>query len=100
MPTGKGAAPTEQQPTNQPAKTTTQKWTAKDFESLEDVAEKFNGLQEQFTSEITKRDDEIKALKGQLGGITERGKILQIADGLEGDVKALASTPELSNEFW
>lgn len=93
IPTAKGAAApaaTETKPV------TTQKWTAKDFESLEDVAEKFNGLQEQFTSEIQKRDEEIKGLKGQLGGMSERGRILQIADSLEGDVKALSAEPELN----
>jgi hypothetical protein len=96
MPTGKGAAPTGQQPANQTAQPTTAKWTAKDFESLEDVAEKFNGLQEQFTSEIAKRDEEIKKLNGQLGGMSERGRILQIADSLEVDVKTLSSEPELT----
>lgn len=97
MPSGKGAAPTGQQPANQQTTTTTsKKWTAKDFESLEDVAEKFNGLQEQFTTEIQKRDEEIKGLKGQLGGMSERGRILQIADSLEGDVKALSAEPELN----
>lgn len=86
-----------QQDTTQPAQTTSsKKWTAKDFESLEDVAEKFNGLQEQFTNEISKRDEEIKGLKGQLGGISERGRILQIADTMEGDVKALSAEPELN----
>lgn len=95
--TKRGGQPT-QQDNNQPASTTTvKKWTAKDFESLEDVAEKFNGLQEQFTSEIAKRDEEIKALKGNLGNMSERGRILQIADTLEGDVKALSTNnPELN----
>jgi hypothetical protein len=90
----KGAS--QQPSTEQNKPGTTQKWTAKDFESLEDVAEKFNGLQEQFTSEIAKRDEEIKKLNGQLGGLSERGRVLQIADGLEGDVKALSSNPELN----
>lgn len=75
---------------------TTQKWTAKDFESLEDVADKMNGLQEQFTSEISKRDTEIKELKGQLGGISESGRITRIAESLEGDVKSLSLEPELN----
>lgn len=89
----KGGQPSQQE-TTQTAKPNT-KWTAKDFESLEDVAEKFNGLQEQFTTEISKRDEEIKGLKGQLGGLSERGKIMQLADNLEGDVKALSQEPEL-----
>lgn len=99
MPTTKGGAAT-QQPSQDGQQTTTQttskKWTAKDFESLEDVADKFNGLQEQFTSEIAKRDAEIKKLTGQLGGISERGRILQIADTMESDVKALSAEPELT----
>lgn len=94
IPLAKGATPQPAATETKPV--TTQKWTAKDFESLEDVAEKFNGLQEQFTSEIQKRDEEIKGLKGQLGGMSERGRILQIADSLEGDVKALSSEPELN----
>lgn len=94
MPIAKGAAAPAATETAKPA--TTQKWTAKDFESLEDVAEKFNGLQEQFTTEIAKRDEEIKKLTGQLGGISERGRILQIADTMEGDVKALSAEPELN----
>lgn len=92
----RGGQPAQQDNNNNQPVTTSKKWTAKDFESLEDVAEKFNGLQEQFTSEISKRDDEIKALKGQLGGLSERGRILQIADSLEGDVKTLSSNPELN----
>lgn len=97
MPISRGAAPTGQQPASQQTQATTpKKWTAKDFESLEDVADKFNQLQESFTSEITKRDDEIKVLKDQLGGLSERGRILRIADNLEGDVKALSSNPELN----
>lgn len=88
--------PSQQDTTQQTTTTTSKKWTAKDFESLEDVAEKFNGLQEQFTSEIAKRDEEIKALKGNLGSMSERGRVLQIADTLEGDVKTLSSEPELN----
>jgi len=94
MPTAKGASQQPAATTTQPVTTT--KWTAKDFESLEDVAEKFNGLQEQFTTEISKRDEEIKKLTGQLGGISERGRILQIADSLETDVKTLSAEPELN----
>lgn len=96
MPIAGGAQTTSQETTQtqQPA-TTTKKWTAKDFESLEDVADKFNSLQENFQSEIAKRDTELKNLKGQLGGMSERGRILQIADGLESDVKSLGSEPEL-----
>lgn len=75
---------------------TTKKWTAKDFESLDDVAEKFNGLQEQFSSEISKRDEKIDELTKQLGGIQEGSRITQIADSLEKDVTNLRSIPELN----
>jgi hypothetical protein len=77
-------------------KPTVKRWTAKDFESLEDVAEKFNGLQEQFESEISKRDGKIEELTRQLGGIQEGGRITQIADNLEKDASTLRSVPELN----
>lgn len=91
--TGKTA--TENQDKTTTPVSTTKKWTAKDFESLEDVADKFNGLQEQFQSEISKRDGEIEGLKKQLGGMSERDSLVQIADTMESDVKALRENPEL-----
>lgn len=87
--------PAQQDGQQQPS-TTSKKWTAKDFESLEDVAEKFNGLKEQFASEIAKRDEELKTLKGQLGGLSERGRYLRVADTMEGDVHTLRALPELT----
>lgn len=75
---------------------TGKKWTAKDFESLEDVADKFNQLSDNFRSEISKRDDEIKKLNGQLTGISQKSAALQVADRLEGDVNSLRSMPELN----
>lgn len=92
----KKGQPSQQDGQQQTTTTTAKKWTAKDFESLEDVAEKFNGLQESFQSEIAKRDEEIKGLKSQLGGMSERGRILHVADNLESDMKALSAEPELT----
>lgn len=75
---------------------TTKKWTAKDFESLDDVADKFNGLQDSFSQEIANRDKEIKTLKDQIGGIQDNGRLRSIAESAESDVSSLKSIPELT----
>lgn len=90
-----GAQPQGEQ-TQTTVPSASKKWTAKDFESLDDVADKFNSLQEQFTTEISKRDEEIKKLNGHLGGLSERGRILGIADTIESDVTSLRSIAELN----
>ena len=53
-------------------------------------------MQEQFQSELAKRDEEIKKLTGQLGGLSERGRYLRVADTMEGDMHALRALPELT----
>ena len=90
-----GAAKSTEEATAAPS-TSTKKWTAKDFESLEDVADKFNGLHESFQTEISKRDTEIGTLKKQLGGITETSRITKVADGLSNDVTSLRTVAELN----
>jgi hypothetical protein len=75
---------------------TTKKWTAKDFESLEDVADKFNQLQEGFSKQLSEKDAKIEKLNKQVAGVLEGGRLGQIADQTESDVRFLRSVPELN----
>ena len=74
----------------------TKKYTAKDFENIEDVAEKFNQLNESFTQTMSEKDKEIKALKEQVGGIQNNGRLREIADNTGSEVKGLQAEPELN----
>lgn len=74
------------------------KWTAQDFESREDVADKFNQLEDKFEKTMADKDKEISDLKQQLGGMSQRDQLIQIADSIESDVKALRGEPELNPE--
>lgn len=109
MPTTRGGAPaagqtaTEVQNQNgQQAAVTTKKWTAKDFENIEDVANVVNQLQTDFeqrlTSEIKARDEKIDKLTNQVGGLLTGGQLNQIADDMASDVKSLRALPELNPE--
>lgn len=89
--------PTDKENANeeQPA-VTTKKWTAKDFENIEDVAEKFNQLQEDFSKKLSNRDALIDKLTKQVTGVMEGGRLERIADATAGDVTFLKSVPELN----
>lgn len=76
--------------------TTTKKWTAKDFENIEDVADKFNQLQETFTQTMSEKDKKIEALEKQVGGIQNSGRMREIADNTGSEVKSLQAEPELN----
>jgi len=96
MPTSKGAAP-QVPATGETAPTTSgKKFTAKDFENIEDVANVVNQIQEQFTSTIAERDAKIENLTKQVTGIQQGGQIQRVADTLQSDVVSLRSLPELN----
>lgn len=79
----------------QPAPISGKKFTAKDFENIEDVANVVNTIQEQFTTQISQRDAKIEELTKQIGGIQQGGRVRQVADNLASDVTNLRSLPEL-----
>lgn len=93
-----GRAASQEQPAQgqQINPTSIKKYTAKDFEHIEDVANVVNGLQEQFQNTISERDKKIEDLTKQVTGIQEGGRIRHIADSLENDVTGLRSLPELN----
>lgn len=100
MPTNKNEVPAnngnQDQNGQQNTAIATKKWTAKDFESLEDVADKFNQLQDTFTQTMSAKDKEIEDLKKQVGGIKSTGRLQQIADTTASDISSLRALPELN----
>lgn len=85
----------QSQETEQPA-VTTKKWTAKDFENIEDVADKFNQLQEGFSQQIADRDKKIENLTKEVSGVLNNGRMTQIANATTSDVTSLRAMPELT----
>lgn len=77
------------------AKPTTKKWTAEDFANIEDVADKFNQLQETLVSQISERDQKIQKLEGNVSQFISSVKMERLANTTESDVKSLRSEPEL-----
>lgn len=75
---------------------TTKKWEAKDFENIQDVADKFNQLQDGFKKEIADRDAKIEDMNKKLFGVLEGGRLGRIADTTESDVRYVKSLPELN----
>lgn len=83
----------------QPAPITSgKKFTAKDFENIEDVANVVNQIQEQFQTTIAERDAKIEQLTKQVTGIQQGGRIQHVANNLAADVTELRSLPELNPE--
>lgn len=74
----------------------TKKWTAKDFENIEDVADKFNQLQESFSQIQSDKDKKIETLQKQVDGVLTTGRMTRIADSTTSDVKSLRTEPELN----
>lgn len=87
---------TQAQPEQTQEVPTTKKWTAKDFENIDDVADKFNQLQEGFTQQISERDKQIQTLAQQVVGVLDSGRMRQVAESAESDVTSLRALPELN----
>lgn len=88
--------PGAQAPQEQAQATTTKKWTAKDFENIEDVADKFNQLQETFTQTMSEKDRKIEDLQKQVTGVLDNSRLSQMADTAASDVASLRALPELN----
>lgn len=71
------------------------KYTAADFDTLDQVAEKFNELQSGFDQKSKAYEDNIKQLASTVSALVEGGREAQIATGMEQDASSLRSVPEL-----
>lgn len=70
-------------------------YTAADFETLDNVAEVVNGLQQKFSDELTTVKTENEQLKKQVGGLLMGGRAQQIYTASSEGAAALKSEPEL-----
>ncbi len=75
--------------------TSTKRYKAEDFSNLDDVAGKFNELQEGFEQKSKSYEEQIKQLGNVVSALAEGSRESQLASTMEKDVSSLRSVPEL-----
>ncbi len=71
------------------------RYKAEDFSNLDDVAGKFNELQEGFEVKTKAYEDQIKQLGAVVSTLVDTGRETQLATTMEKDVSSLRNVPEL-----
>lgn len=74
----------------------TKKYTADDFQHIEDVAETVNKLQDGFEQKIQSVSEENKQLKQAVSSLLFNDRASQVARTMETDITSLRSEPELN----
>lgn len=75
---------------------TSKRFKAEDFQNVDDIANKFNEIQDGFSQKEKQYEDTIAKLSSTVNDLVNGTRNSQIATTMEGDVTSLRSVPELN----